>query len=66
MLKRENPRTVIKLQIDDKNKFEYLFIALAPCISYRHISINNAKEVFPSASYGFCGYHINQNVRTKE
>ena len=33
MLERENPGMVTKLQIDEKNKFEYFFMELGACIS---------------------------------
>ena len=33
MLERENPGTVTKIQTDEENIFEYLFMALGLCIS---------------------------------
>ena len=33
IFKRENPGTVTKVQIDEENIFEYLFMALGLCIS---------------------------------
>ena len=32
MLESENPGTVTKIQTDEENKFEYLFMALGLCI----------------------------------
>ena len=32
MLEQKNLGTMTKLKIDDENRFEYLFLALSPCI----------------------------------
>ena len=33
MLERENPGTMIRIQIDEENRSEYFFMALGPCIT---------------------------------
>ena len=33
MLERKNPAIVMKLKVDDENGFEYMFMALDPCIN---------------------------------
>ena len=32
MFDKENPETIIKLKLDEKNMFEYSFMALGVCI----------------------------------
>ena len=34
MLERENPGTMIRIQIDEENRFEYFFMALGPYITW--------------------------------
>ena len=32
-LEKENPRTIMKLKMEEKNRFEYSFMAFGPCIN---------------------------------